>query len=92
MESNLSFVSTSPKPPSSFPNLTNHSHEELIIIRARQLEKRQEDPDLIKERVTKARYTSIAQFEKENASLIIDYDFAPGSLGLVRNFRIETSD
>ncbi|KIJ46598.1 hypothetical protein M422DRAFT_249746 [Sphaerobolus stellatus SS14] len=62
----------------------------LIAIRARQLEKRQEDLDLIKERVLKARYASIAQFEKENANLIIDYDFSPGSLVLVRNSSIET--
>ncbi|KIJ35634.1 hypothetical protein M422DRAFT_262031 [Sphaerobolus stellatus SS14] len=50
------------------------SHEDLIAI----------------QRVLKARYASIAQFEKENANLIIDYDFAPGSLVLVRNSRIET--
>ncbi|KIJ29416.1 hypothetical protein M422DRAFT_144255, partial [Sphaerobolus stellatus SS14] len=63
---------------------------DLIALRARQLEKRDEDLQGIKERVLKSRYTSIAQFEKENANLIVDYDFKPGSLVLVRNSRIES--
>jgi hypothetical protein len=66
------------------------SYIDLIAVRARQLEKREEDLAAIKDRVLKARYTSIAQFEKENANLIKDFDFAPGSLVLVRNTRIET--
>ena len=64
--------------------------EDLLSIRARQLEKRQEDLEAIKERVLKARYDSIAQFERRFANLIIDYDFEPGALMLVRNTRIET--
>ena len=62
---------------------------DLIAIRAHQLEKRESDLAMVKERVLKAHYASIAQFEKENASLIKDYDFAPGSIVLVRNTRIE---
>ena len=65
------------------------SYTDLIAIRARQLEKRESDLAAIKDHVLKARYTSIAQFEKENANLIRDYDFPPGSLVLVRNTRIE---
>ena len=44
---------------------------------------------IIKDRVLKAHYASVAQFEKDNANLIKDYDFAPGSLVLVWNTRIE---
>jgi hypothetical protein len=65
------------------------SYVDLIAIRVHQLEKREEDLAAIKDRVLKARYTSIAQFEKENANLIKDFNFAPGSLVLVRNTRIE---
>lgn len=64
--------------------------EDLISLRARQLEKRPEDLEMIKQRVLKARYESIAQFEKENANLIVDYDFKPGSLVLVRNSALDT--
>ena len=64
--------------------------QDLIAIRARQLQKRPEDLGMIKERVLKSRYTSIAQFEKDHANLIIDYDFKEGSLILVRNSSIET--
>ena len=35
-------------------------------------------------------YYNIAQFEKENANLIVDYDFQPGALVLVRNSSIDT--
>ena len=62
---------------------------DLIAIWARQLEKQELDLAMVKEQVLKARYASIAQFEKKNASLIKDYDFAPSSLVLVRNTRIE---
>ena len=65
------------------------SRVDLLAIRARQLEKRESDLNTVKDRVLKARYSSIAQFEKENANLIKDYAFAPGSLVLVRNTRIE---
>ena len=61
----------------------------MLFRSARQLEKRESDLATIKDRVLKARYTSIAQFEKENANLIRDYDFPPGSLILVQNTRIE---
>ncbi|KIJ43124.1 hypothetical protein M422DRAFT_138632, partial [Sphaerobolus stellatus SS14] len=63
---------------------------DLIALRARQLEKRIEDLEEIKARVLKARYASIAQFEKDNANLIVDYDFKEGALVLVRNSAIDT--
>ena len=44
---------------------------------------------VIKDHVLKACYASLAQFEKDNANLIKDYDFVPGSLVLVWNTRIE---
>ena len=66
------------------------STQELIAIRARQLQKRPEDLAAIKERVLKSRYTSISQFEKDHANLIVDYDFKQGALVLVRNSSIDT--
>ncbi|KIJ31623.1 hypothetical protein M422DRAFT_185637, partial [Sphaerobolus stellatus SS14] len=62
------------------------TREELIAIRACHLEKQPNDLVLIKE----PRYPSIAQFKKEHANLIVDYDFQPGSLVLVRNSIIDT--
>lgn len=44
----------------------------------------------IRERVLKVCHVSIAQFEKQYANLIVDYDFACRSLVLVRNMCIET--
>lgn len=64
--------------------------EDLLALRARQLEKRQDDLMAIRDRVLKARHASIAQFEKQYANLIVDYNFASRSLVLVRNTRIET--
>jgi hypothetical protein len=62
---------------------------ELIAVRARQLEKRDGDLAAIHDRVLRARYSSIAQFEKDHAHTIRNYDFTPGSLVLVRNTRVE---
>jgi len=66
------------------------STENLIALRARQLQKCPDDLATIKERVLKSRYASIAQFEKDHANLIVDYDFKEGALVLVRNSSIET--
>ncbi|EIW84691.1 hypothetical protein CONPUDRAFT_48824 [Coniophora puteana RWD-64-598 SS2] len=62
---------------------------DLIAIRARQLAKRDEDLQLIHDRVLKARYSSIRDFEKRFKNTIHDYDFAPGALVLVLNKKIE---
>ena len=65
------------------------SYTDLIAIHTHQLEKQESDLATIKDRVLKTRYISIAQFEKENANHIRDYNFLPGSLILVWNTRIE---
>ena len=65
------------------------SYTDLIAICARQLEKWESDLAMIKDHVLKARYVSIAQFKKENENVIKNYNFAPGSLVLVWNTRIE---
>ena len=58
---------------------------DLIAFRARQLQRRHEDLAAIRDRVLKARQSSIAQFIKKHEKSIIDYDFKPGALVLVRN-------
>jgi hypothetical protein len=50
------------------------------------LKKRNEDLATIHERVLKAHYSSVAQFEKDYTHTIRDYNF---SLVLVRNSRVE---
>lgn len=63
--------------------------DELIAWRARQLMKWQEDLDSIKDKVTKARFWSIPEFETKFRNTIQDQDFALGTLVLVRNSKIE---
>jgi hypothetical protein len=65
--------------------------EELIASRAQLLEKRPEEIDNMKHNVEQVRIRYIQQFEKRHGSRIIDFDFKPGSLVLVRNSRIEES-
>ena len=67
------------------------STEELIAIRARQLAKREEDIEKMQETVTASRIKNLERFEKRHGSQIVDFDFKPGSLVLVRNSRIEES-
>lgn len=64
---------------------------ELLALRARQLQKREEDLDDIKKRVVKARFASAKDFEKRHASTIKDFNFGKGDMVLVRNSRIEMS-
>ncbi|KIJ11777.1 hypothetical protein PAXINDRAFT_84032, partial [Paxillus involutus ATCC 200175] len=47
------------------------------------------DIDSIREKVLKSRFQSIKQFEQMFKNRIKDYNFAPGSLVLVRNTRVE---
>ena len=61
----------------------------LIAWRARQLQKHQEDLELIRERIFKARFESVKHFEATFKNRIKDFDFRPGSLVLVHNTRIE---
>jgi hypothetical protein len=64
---------------------------ELLAIRARQLQKRDEDLADVKKRLIKARFASAKDFEKRHAHTIKDFDFGTGDLVLVRNSRIEMS-
>jgi hypothetical protein len=71
------------------PNTDPFSTTGLIAWRARQLQKRRQDLDAIREQVLKARFLSIKQFEATFKNRIKDFDFQPGSLVLVRNSRVE---
>ena len=65
------------------------STEELIAMRALQLMKRPEDLLALRTKVFEARVASVRQWEKDNLKKIIDYDFVPGTLVLLRNSSIE---
>jgi hypothetical protein len=65
--------------------------EELIATRACQLAKRPEDLATMQQSVTKARLANLERFEKRHGSRIVDFDFKPGALVLVRNTRYEES-
>jgi len=68
------------------PDLTQPlSTEDLLATRIRQLQKRPADLAVIHDRITASRHASVCQFEKHYANTIRDFDFAPGSLVLVRN-------
>jgi hypothetical protein len=62
---------------------------DLIAWHARQLQKCTKDLTTVKEKVLKAHYSSIHDFEKCFRASIKDYDFAPGTLVLVRNSKVE---
>jgi len=62
---------------------------ELLAMQGRQLERRDEDIADIQRRVLKARFSSIAEFERRHKHTIVDYDFRPGELVLVLNKKIE---
>ena len=66
------------------PDLTTPlSTEDLLIARARQLQKRPADLAAIHDRILASRLTSTRQFEKQHANTIRDFNFAPGALVLV---------
>jgi hypothetical protein len=67
------------------------STEELIAVRARQLAKRQNDIARIQDLVRDSRRRNLERFEKRHGSRIIDFDFKPGALVLIRNTRVEES-
>lgn len=73
------------------PPQSDMTTTELIALRARQLEKRQPDLDRIHDRVLRARFASIRQFEKKYTETIRTYKFKVGDLVLVRNSRVEMS-
>jgi len=68
------------------PDLTHPlSTEDLIATCTCQLQKRPADLATIHNRIHASRLASVRQFEKQYATTIRDYDFAPGLLVLVRN-------
>jgi len=69
------------------PGRNTFSSTDLITWRAQQLQKRQEDLEAMSEAVLKARYRSAKDFEASHK--ITDHDFAPVSLVLVRNSKVE---
>lgn len=65
------------------------SSADLLAARARALQMRAADLNDIHDRVLRARFASVKQFEEKYQNSIIDYDFQPGALVLYRNSRIE---
>ena len=65
------------------------SPEELVAARTKQLLRRPQDLEEIKDKISKARFTSAQQFEKEFKNTIKDRIFKPGDLVMVRNTRVE---
>ena len=66
-----------------------HPHE-LLALRARQLEKREDNLAAIRSQIFRSRFASVKQFTRQFANTIRDHDFQPGALVLVRNSAIET--
>ena len=74
------------------PNLTKPlSTADLIAIRARQLEMREDDLASIRDNVLKARLASVHQFKRRYENTLLAYDFKPGDLVLVRNSTTESN-
>ena len=71
----------------SLPEQEAFSATDLVAWRARQLQKRVDDLAGMEEKILKARYRSAKEFEDSHR--IKDFDFAVGSLVLVRNSRVE---
>jgi hypothetical protein len=67
------------------------STSELISIRARQLLKREQDLAAFRSDILQARIAAIRRFEKTFSKVIVDFDFPPGALVLLRNSKIEES-
>ena len=68
------------------PDLTKPlSTGDLLAVHAHQLQKRSANLAAIHNCVLASCYTSIRQFEKHYANTICDFNFAPGSLILMRN-------
>ena len=65
------------------------STEELLAMRARQLQKWPEDLEMMRDRIKKYRNMTRTEFIKRNQHVIKSYDMPTGSLVLVRNSRIE---
>ncbi|KZV91685.1 hypothetical protein EXIGLDRAFT_577678, partial [Exidia glandulosa HHB12029] len=71
------------------PVQSSLSTEELIALRTRQLERREEDLERVRERVREARFAHIEEFMRRHGSSVRDYRFKPGDLVIIRDTRIE---
>ena len=67
---------------------TPMTEAELLAIRARQLEKRPEDLERVKDQIWEARRISAKRFERTFERSLVTQEHAPGALVLVRNSRI----
>jgi hypothetical protein len=65
------------------------STQGLIVLRTKQLMKREEDIERYREQITRRRIRSAQEFERKYARNIRNYDFKPGSLVLIRDKRLE---
>lgn len=72
-------------PPPTGPLITS----DLLIARARALEKREEDLERLRSKVYSARRKRMEEFEAKHAATIRDFDFKRGELVLVRNTSFE---
>lgn len=71
------------------PPDTTLTTEQLISMRARQLQKRPDDIERMREKVIRSRIASLEEFERRFARTIKDFNFLPGQLVLVRDKKIE---
>ena len=71
-------------PPSSTLSTLN-----LIVRRSRELQKRMEDLEAMRQKIYKSRQDRVKKLEESHARTIKDYDFKRGSLVLVRNTRFD---
>ena len=67
----------------------NMSTEDLLALRIRQLEKREEDLDRAARLLAKMRFKSKEQFERRFAKRISTHEFNPGDFVLMRNSQVE---
>lgn len=63
--------------------------EDLLALRAVQLEKREEDLQKMHDLLWKSRKQSAKEFKKKYHSTIKDFDFKPGQIVVVRNSALE---
>jgi hypothetical protein len=68
---------------------TEMTTEEMIPGRALWLMKRDEELDVLRSEIYADQIRSICQWEKDNEGKIIEFNFKPGRLVLVRNSKIE---
>ena len=72
------------------PKLDNlQTTGDLIAKRAIMLQKRPQDLARVRQQVLKARWEAVKQLEKDFKNKIIDYNFPPGTLVLVRNSKFD---